>query len=885
MEPERWQHIERLYHATLEVEESRRPAFLQNACGGDEALRREIEVLLSREKRAEKFMEVPALEVAARTLAQDQNKPGPGPDEDELRLVGKRISHYEVVVKLGGGGMGIVYKAKDTKLSRFVALKFLPPALFHDREAVERFRREARASSALNHPNICTIYDVDEHEGHHFISMEFLDGRTLKHLIGSKPLSLDLLLDLGVQISDALEAAHKEGIIHRDIKPANIFVTQREQAKVLDFGLAKLMRQPQAGADRGSAPTASLEDSVTSPGAVFGTLMYMSPEQVRGEELDSRTDLFSFGAVLYEMVTGIRAFSGATSGAITDAILHATPTTPVRVNPSVPAGVEHIISKALEKDRKLRYQNAADIRADLERLKRDRTWGRAVSRQGALAQRWPLVGIVAAVALLAVLVGVNVGGLRDRMLERRSSAGHVESLAVLPLVNLSGDAGQEYFADGMTEALTTDLARMENVQVISRSSTMQYKDTKKLLPEIARELHADAIVEGSVQRSGNRVRVTAQLIRAATDKHLWAETYERDFRDILALQDDVASAIATQIESKLGGPQPQPLPKAQRISAEAYEAYLKANFYQDQFDLQKSIDYYNQAIKLDPNYAPAYAQMANSYFFLGFFSAIPPNQAWGKVKELAMLAIEKDDQLPEGHAALASAKLHYDWDFPGAEREFKRALELNHNDADIRHGYAHYLMAMGRMDESAAESKRALDLDPVNDNLTDCLCWHSFAARQYDNSIQMARTLLERVPDDTWEMAILGWDYQQKGMHEQAIAEFKKAVELTDKNSPDFSPFYLAGLAHSYALAGRRSDAEQVLQGLLKRARKSYVSPFDIALIYAALGEKDTAFAWMEKAVAERSTWLVYSKWEPRLDPLRSDPRFQDLLRRIGLPT
>ncbi len=613
--------------------------------------------------------------------------------------------------------------------------------------------------------------------------------------------------------------------------------------------------------------------------------MYMSPEQVRGEELDSRTDLFSFGAVLYEMVTGIRAFSGATSGAITDAILHATPTTPVRVNSSVPAGLEHIISKALEKDRKLRYQNAADIRADLERLKRDRTWGGAASRQGALAQRWPLVGIVATIALLAVLVGLNVGGLRDRLLERGAGAGHIESLAVLPLVNLSGDAGQEYFADGMTEALTTDLARMENVQVISRSSTMQYKDAKKTLPDIARELHADAIVEGSVQRSGNRVRVTAQLIRAATDKHLWAETYERDFRDILALQDDVASAIAQQIESKLGGPQPHPLPKAQTISPEAYETYLKANSYLDQFELQKSIDYYNQAIKLDPNYAPAYAHMATAYFFLGFFSAIPPSQAWGKVKELAMLATEKDDQLPEGHGALALAKLHYDWDFAGAEREFKRALELNPNNADIRHDYAHYLLAMGRMAESAAESKLAVDLDPVDDGLTDCLCWHSFAARQYDNSIQMARNLLARVPDDTWEMAILGWDYEQKGMHEQAIAEFKKAVELTNKNSPLFSPFYLAGLAHSYALAGRRSDAEQVLQGLLERARRSYVSPFDIALIYAALGEKDTAFAWMAKAVAERSTWLVYSKWEPRLDPLRSDPRFQDLLRRIGLPT
>jgi tetratricopeptide (TPR) repeat protein len=335
----------------------------------------------------------------------------------------------------------------------------------------------------------------------------------------------------------------------------------------------------------------------------------------------------------------------------------------------------------------------------------------------------------------------------------------------------------------------------------------------------------------------------------------------------------------------MGGPKPLPLAKAHAVTPEAYETYLKANSYLDQLDFQKSIDYYNQAIKLDPNYAPAYAQMAQAYFFLAFFNAIPPNQAWGKVKELAILATEKDTRLPEAHANLAIAKLHYDWDFAGAEQEFKRALELNPNNADIRHEYAHYLMAMGRMAESAAETKRAVDLDPVDDDLTDCLCWHSFAARQYDNSIQMARNLLVRVPDDTWEMAILGWDYEQEGMHEQAVAEFKKAVELTDKSSPTFSSFYLAGLAHAYALAGRRSDAEQVLQVLLERGRQLYVSPFDIALIYTALGEKDTAFAWMTKAVAERSTWLVYSKWEPRLDPLRSDPRFQDLLRRIGLPT
>jgi TolB-like protein/Tfp pilus assembly protein PilF len=459
------------------------------------------------------------------------------------------------------------------------------------------------------------------------------------------------------------------------------------------------------------------------------------------------------------------------------------------------------------------------------------------------------------------------------------SSGPVRTLAVLPLRNLSGDPAQDYFADGVTEALTTDLARMESLQVISVTSAMQYKAAKKPLPAIARELKADVIVEGSVERSGNQVRITAQLIRAATDKHLWAETYERDSHDILALQDEVASAIAQQIETRLGGPKPSTPPKVVTVNPEAYETFLQANYYFDNQQLPKSIDYYNQAVKLDPNYAPTYAHMAGAYFFLAFFGALSPQEGWGNVKQMATLAIEKDESIPEAHGALALAKMHYDWDFAGAEREFKRGLELNPNDADIRHEYAHYLMAMGRVAESMAESRRAVELDPIGTSLTSCLCWHSFAARNYDDAVRLATQFLSSQPNNAWEHTILGWTYEQKRMPDEATAQFQKAVGATQGRA-----FFLAALGHAYAVAGRRSDAEQVLQTLSQRANKSYVSAFDVATIYAGLGEKDTAFAWLEKAAAERSSFLVYSKWEPRLDPLRSDPRFNQLLKRIGLP-
>ncbi|HUQ50257.1 MAG TPA: winged helix-turn-helix domain-containing protein [Terriglobales bacterium] len=483
-------------------------------------------------------------------------------------------------------------------------------------------------------------------------------------------------------------------------------------------------------------------------------------------------------------------------------------------------------------------------------------------------------------ALIFLGIVLGLASSQYRRLPWVEDSKPARTIAVLPLQNLSGET-EEYFADGMTEALTTDLARMETLQVISRTSAMQYKGVKKPLPVIARELKADVIVEGSVQRSGDRVKITAQLIRAADDKHLWADSYERDLRDILSLQDEVASDIAKQIQARLGGPAPATVQRAKSRfgNPEAYETYLKANYYLDRFDLAKSIDHYNQAIKLDPDFAPAYAHLARAYFFLAFFGAVPPGEGWGKVKQSALLAVQKDDRLPEAHGALALAKLHSDWDFPGAEKEFKLALALNPNDADIRHDYAHYLMVMGRVAESQQESTRAVELDPMGDGLNSCLCWHSFAARDYEQSVRLATNFLKAKPNDPWEHTILGWTYEQMKMPEKAIAEFEQAVKATQGDK-----FFLAALGHAYAVGGHRRKAMEVLETLNAQAKRSYVSPFDLALLHIALGEKTQAFALLDKAVAERSTFVVYSKWEPRLDPLRSDPRFTLMMQRIGLP-
>jgi len=784
-------------------------------------------------------------------------------------MIGQTLSHYRVVEQLGAGGMGVVYRARDARLDRDVALKVLPPGTLTDETARKRFRKEALTLSRLNHPNIETVHDFDTQDGIDFLVIEYLQGVTLEKRLMQSTCPEKEISRLGVQLAEGLAAAHEKGVVHRDLKPSNILIGEDSRLKILDFGIAAVLHP---------ATETTVTESSVEAGSGAGTLPYMSPEQLRSERVDARSDLWAAGAVLYEMATGRRAFCEITSARLIDAILHGAPQHPQAINSKISAELERIILKCLEKDPEDRYQSARELAVDLRRLGTPSTAAVAPRRIG-LTQRVPLMAGAGFVALLAILAGLNVGGLRDRLRWTGAHPGRIESLAVLPLQNLSGDPAQDYFADGMTEELTTNLAEIGSLRVISRGSTGDYKGTKKPLAQIAKELNVDALVQGSVQRSKDSLRVTARLLEGPTGQHLWAHSYERPMSDVLVLQDEIARAIAKEVGAKLNPEFPVRPSNNRQVNPAAYELYLRGSSYFDDFDLNKSIDYLNQSIKLDPNYPATYSKMAEAYYFLGFFNLLPPNVALTRMKEAAQNALAKDETLAEAHGALALVKLHYDWDFSGSEKEFKRALELNPNNADIRHDFSHFLMAMGRFDEATAESARAVDLDPVDIGLTACLCWHRYSAHQYGESVVQAQKAIRLAPDLFWSHIILGWDYEQMRKFDEAIGEFQNALKLSG-----FTAFSLAPLAHAYAIAGKKQLAKETLAKLEEIGKHGYISAFDFAIIYTGMGEREKAFEWLEKAFQERSLFLIYSRWEPRLDPLRSDPRFSSLLHRMGLP-
>jgi len=782
-------------------------------------------------------------------------------------FIGLELSHYRIIEKIGSGGMGVVFRAHDEHLDREVAIKVLSPGTITDEGARKHLRKEALTLSKVNHPNIATVYDFDTRRGVDFLVMEYIPGFTLSDKLAAGPLPEKEVVRLGMQLSDGLAAAHERGVVHRDLKPGNLRLTSDGRLKILDFGIAKLWR-PLTG-------TTETESSLQS-NSISGTLPYMAPEQLAGEEADARTDIHGAGFVLYEMATGQRPFAEVQSGQLLGALMRKVPIPPTTLNPKVSAELERIIGKCVEKEPENRYQSAKELAIDLRRLGAPSTVVAPVQERELRTRNLILIAGALFVAVFVTLFALNVNGWRDRLFGRATMP-RIGSLAVLPLENLSGDPGQEYFADGMTEALITTLSQISALKVTSRTSVMHYKGTKKTVPQIARELHVDAVIEGSVLRDADHLRVTAQLIRATTDTHVWAESYQRDLRDILAVQNELAHAITSEINVKLTAQEQERLAKNHPVNFAAHDAYLKARFHLQQGtedQLREAKAYFEEAARIDPNYAPAYAGLANYYLLTDELS---PQLAMPKAKEYVQKALALDDSLADAHVTLASIKSYGDWDWPGADKEFERAIKLSPSYAEAHRRYADFLSEMGRHDQALAEMRTAQELDPLSATTILDGGWAFYYARQYDRAIEQCNKVLDLDPRSVSARDCVGSAHLATAAYDQAIAEYSAMVSSSGND-----PVRLASLGCAYGLAGKKLQAQKVVAQLDEASKIHYVPAYLLALVHAALRENDKAFSWLEKAYEQHDSYLVRLRVEPLMDPLRSDPRFEKLLHRMN---
>ncbi len=776
-------------------------------------------------------------------------------------MIGKTISHYRIIEKIGEGGMGVVYKALDTKLDRHVAIKILPARFGTDRESVERFIQEAKTASALDHANIGTIYEIDDTaDGETFIAMAYYDGETLRDRMDRGRPSLDEALGIVRQMAAGLERAHEGGIVHRDIKPSNVIITDRGEVKIIDFGLAKLV-----GGTR-----------LTRAGSTLGTAAYMSPEQAVGDEVDHRSDIFSLGVIMYEMLSGERPFKGEHEAALLYEIVHEEPAPLESVDPSIDPEIGRIQGKAIAKRPEERYSSVADMIEDLDTVARGGTAAIAGAAGGA-ARRGGRRTIAPAVWIATALAAVVVAVLYLLL----SGGGAIDSIAVLPLENLSKDEGEEYFVSGMTDELISRLARVGGLKVISRTSAMRYKDSTKPLPEIARELKVEAVLNGSVLRVGDRVRIAVELINAATDRSMWAESYERDIRDVLRLQSEVAQDVARKIRTRLTAADEEHLSTVPPVTTEAHEDYLRGRYYLNRRTpeaLRTGLQYFESSIGKDSGFAPAYAGMADAYILLAGYSVQDPATSYEKAREAASRAIEIDARLAEAHASLAIVRWHYEWDFDGAEREFERAVSLNPNCAIAHHWYALYLTFSERFDEAIEEIRLAQSVDPVSLIANAAVGLVYYYARFYDEALGQSLRTIEMNDRFFPAYTVLGRSYTKKGMYEEAIGAFETVIELSGRRSSALSL-----IAHPLVLLGRRAEAVTLYEELKQRSGTEYISPFDMAVLTMALGDKEETLRYLERGYEERAFDIMSMMAEPLFDGIREEPRFIDLSNRIGL--
>jgi len=823
MKPERWSKIESIFHKALEADECRRSSVIEESCAGDAELRREVEALLAHHSDSASFMEQPAFagQVTTGSVRPVTAEAVPRPD-----LKGVAVGHYRIVEEIGSGGMGQVFRALDTRLHRTVAIKVLPSMHVADPDRKRRFLQEARVASKLNHPNIVTLHDMGSDGGVDYLVMEYVAGKTLKQLIRSEGLPISEAGGYAIQLAGALAVAHAAGLIHRDIKPANIMVTDDGQVKILDFGLAKQLTPTE---------TDSLEAGQTVPGMLMGTVSYMSPEQTRGEPLDARSDIFSFGSVLYEAVTGQLAFrASSVLSTMYEIALH-DPPPPSRVQPRVPVWLEQIILRCLRKQVAERYQSMAEL---LEAL-RSREVRAASGTSGA------------------------------------STIPH-SSIAVLPFANVSGDG--EQFGDGLAEELIHALSRYDDLQVIARASAAAVRGHGLDIREIGRRLNVGVILDGSVRRAGNRLRITVQLIDVNDGHHLWSERYDREMTDVFEVQDEITAAIVDKLRPQLIS---AGSPSATRHSEdpEAYALYLKSRHHWGRrpAGTKEAIAYFEQAVKRDPTYALAYTGLADAYNTLASWEGgvLPPREGFQKGMSYAEQALRLKPELAEGHAALGYALLHFRWEIQEAERLLSEAIRLNPRYGPAHHWYSHLLVATGRMEESLAESKIYLNLDPADPLSQLHLMWHHVMAHNFDQALSESGRALADDPGFSWHRIFQGWAHLGKGATGEAEATIRKGAELSGVS------VHLSFLGHAQAANGNRKDALRTLERLTAQSAERYISPYELGLIYEALGDHDQAFASLEQAFAERSPWLVYLAREPRLRHLHGNPRFDAMLARM----